>query len=292
MSNNNNNDIVFLFMQYKFNTSTIKSYWGRTLVLERIVTVKDALRQPVWVFIAGGIISTISLAISFAIFHESIGLFSCFLTTFAAMPFMMNLARYEESLIESSPGLQEMNIFKRHERIIKAYCAFFAGMILTQSIIYIILPENIVEKVFEDQLREIQRIRGSFAFGGTFFSIFLNNVSVLTLCFLFSFIYGAGAIFILSWNASVLSTAIGMTAKSLGGWKAIPLALLTYFPHGSLEILAYFIGGIAGSLVSVSLSKRRPYKISLILKDSMELMMVAIILLLLGAGVETILLLS
>lgn len=262
------------------------------MVLERLVTVRDALRQPVWVFIVGGIISSLSLAISFIVFQTSIGLFSCFLTTFASIPFMLNLARYEESVIESSVSLQEMNIFRRHERILKAYIAFFAGMILTQSIIFIILPENITEQLFEDQIREISRIRGSFAFAGTFLSIFTNNASVLTLCFLFSFLFGAGAIFILSWNASVLSAAIGMTAKSLGGLKAMPLAILTYFPHGTLEILAYFIGGIAGSLVSVALTKKRPYRLSLVIKDSLELMCGAFILLLIAAGIETIMLMG
>ena len=39
--------------------------------------------------------------------------------------------------------------------------------------------------------------------------IFINNMGVLFLCIIFSFLYGAGAIFILTWNASVIAAAIG-----------------------------------------------------------------------------------
>ncbi|MEM7826008.1 MAG: stage II sporulation protein M [Candidatus Aenigmatarchaeota archaeon] len=258
------------------------------MVLEKLINVRIALKQPFWVFILGGFVSTISLAISFLVFQESVGLLSNFLITFAIMPFMLDLIRYEGAKIEQNPEqLKNINIFQRHRGVILAYIAFFAGMVLTQSILYLMIPEHLSEKLFEDQITQINLIRGKATFGGTFSTILLNNIGVLTLSFIFSFLFGAGAIFILAWNASVLSVAIGMTAKSLGGFKGIPLAILTFFPHGSLEILAYFIGGIAGGLASLAFTKRSVKNFWLIIRDSLELMGAALAFLILAAVIET-----
>jgi len=258
------------------------------MVLERLVNVRTALKQPFWVFILGGIISTICLAISFLVFQTSVGLTSSFLITFAVLPFMLDFIRYEGSKMEEKmKELERMNIFQRHRDVLLVYSAFFAGMVLTQSIIFFMLPETLSQSLFKDQINQIDIIRGMASLGGTFQGIVINNLGVLLLSFVFSFLFGAGAIFILSWNASVLSTAIGMTAKSIGGFKAIPLAVLGYFPHGSLEILAYFIGGIAGGLVSVALTKRKTEKFWFVVKDSVELMAASVILLFVAGAIET-----
>jgi len=258
------------------------------MVLERLVNVRTALKQPFWVFILGGVISSICLAISFFVFQTSIGLLSNFLITFAIMPFMLDFIRYEGSKMDQkTKELEKMNIFQRHRSVLLVYTAFFAGMLLAQSIIYFMVPESWSQKLFEDQINQIKIIRGSVAFGGTFESIVLNNLGVLFLSFIFSFLFGAGAIFILSWNASVLSAAIGMTAKSIGGFKAIPLAVLGFFPHGSLEILAYFVGGIAGGLVSLAFTKRNTQKFNFIIIDSLQLMAGSVVLLLVAGLIET-----
>jgi len=258
------------------------------MVLERLVNVRMALRQPFWVFILGGVISTICLFISFLIFDTSAGLLSNFLITFAILPFMLDFIRYEGSKMDQkTEALQKMNIFQRHRSIILVYIAFFVGMILSQSILYFLMPDKWSQKLFDDQINQINIIRGKVTFGGTIQEIILNNISVLILSFIFSFLFGAGAIFILSWNASVLSAAIGMTAKTIGGFKAIPLAVLGYFPHGSLEILAYFIGGIAGGLISLAFTTRNTKKFSFIIKDSLKLMIISIILLIIAGFIET-----
>jgi len=258
------------------------------MVLERLVNVRMALKHPFWVFILGGVISTICLFLSFLIFNTSAGLLSNFLITFAIFPFMLDFIRYEGSKMDQKAEvLQKMNIFQRHRSVILVYVAFFVGMILSQSILYFLMPDNWSQKLFEDQINQINIIRGEATFGGTIEGIILNNLGVLFLSFVFSFLFGAGAIFILSWNASVLSAAIGMSAKSIGGFKAIPLAILGYFPHGSLEILAYFIGGIAGGLVSLAFTKRNTKKFSFIIKDSLELMVISVILLIAAGVIES-----
>ncbi len=259
------------------------------MVLERLVSLRDALKNPWWVFVIGGIVSVTCLFISFIIFPQSVGLYTTFLITIAMTPFMVNLISYEEAREEQiiAKG-SKLNLLQRHKEILIVYAAFFSGMILSLSIIFLMLPHTIVEKLFSDQVEAIKIIRGNVVFLDNFQKILVNNVGVLFIAFLFSFLFGAGAIFILTWNATILSTAIGLTAKSVGGVTALPFAILFYFPHGSLEILAYFIGAVAGGIVSVAVTKRKTKLLSIVLRDSLMLLVVAVVILIVASSIESI----
>lgn len=260
------------------------------MVLESLISLRDAIKNPSWVFVIGGLVSVICLTISFLVFPEtSTGLFMIFLITFALTPLMVNLMKYEEAKEEQLIKIdEEANLFHRYKDILKVYTALFSGMILSLSIVFIMLPETMVQKAFSDQINEINKIRGKVVFTDTMSGIIINNIGVLFLAFLFSFIFGAGAVFILAWNASILAVAIGSVAKTIGGIKALPMAILPFFPHGSLEILAYFVGGIAGGLVSMAITRRKSGQFMLIFKDSLRLMSVSIVLLLIAGVLEAV----
>lgn len=257
------------------------------MVLEALIRIKDAIKHPWKMFLFGGTISSICLLISYLIFPQSPGIFTVFLITFSMTPFMIKLAYYQEKRDEELiKKRQETNLFYMHRPILLIYTAFFGGMIFFMSLIFTLLPTSFAEKLFKEQVETIRIIRGKFIFGEEFFSIFFNNIGVLLISFLFSFLFGAGAIFILSWNASVLAAAIGMLAKDIGGIIALPLAVLTFLPHGSLEILAYFIGGIAGAIVSASLTKRKSRWFYLVLKDSIFFLSIGFLLLFFAGIIE------
>jgi len=259
------------------------------MVLYKLITIREALANPLWVFLVGGVISTISIFVSFVVFPDFVGIFSTFLITIAMMPFMINLITYETVTTEEEIRRKlKANFFERHKDVLLIYIAFFGGVILSQTIIYLMLPDAIVQKIFAQQIERINLIRGEFVFLGTFEKIILNNLGVLILCYLFSFLFGAGSVFILAWNASILSTAIGITAKSIGGFKGLPLAVLTFFPHGSLELIAYFIGGIAGGLVSVAITRSKTKLFWEIVKDSLLFLTSAIVILIVAAIIETV----
>lgn len=258
------------------------------MVLEKLVSISDALRHPSWMFVIGALVSVICIAISFWIFPASVGLVTVFLITFAMTPLMCGLMSHEEfELEEDFESRVKLNFFRRHGDIIKVYVAFFAGMIFALSILFIILPGQIVEKIFNDQVNEINLIRGNAVFPSTFQKIIFNNVGVLFLSFFFAFLFGSGAVLILAWNASVLSAAIGLVAKSIGGVKGLPVALMTFLPHGSFEILAYFIAGIAGGMISAVVIRKRSKWFWIVTQDSFKMIGVAVILLIIGAGIES-----
>ena len=121
----------------------------------------------------------------------------------------------------------------------------------------------------------------------------MNNLKVMLFCLFFSLFFGAGAIFILTWNASVIGAAMGTFAtEKLGifGTHLItfPLSLMRYMTHGVFEILAYFMAGLAGGIISVAIINNDlvgEYK-KRILKDSIDLILLAVAFLIVGAIVE------
>ena len=117
-------------------------------------------------------------------------------------------------------------------------------------------------------------------------NIFANNIYVLIFTLIFSLIFGAGAIFILAWNASVIAAAIGIFAQSK--LSQLPLGLARYMIHGVPEILAYFIGALAGGIISVAVINHdvKTEKFWTILQDSLNLVILAVVVLFLAALIE------
>lgn len=123
--------------------------------------------------------------------------------------------------------------------------------------------------------------------------IFANNAVVLAWSLLLSFFYGAGAIFLIAWNASVIGLVIGkeITANGFlaGIYRAIGL-----LPHGMPEIVSYFIGAIAGGIVSAAIAKKIYLKkeFETIAMDVLAMIILAYVVLLVAALIEAYLLLT
>jgi uncharacterized membrane protein SpoIIM required for sporulation len=122
--------------------------------------------------------------------------------------------------------------------------------------------------------------------------IFFNNAMVLGWAIVFSLVYGAGAVFLIAWNASVIGLVLGkeILARDIFSASAKAIGLL---PHGSLEIVAYFIGAIAGGIISAVVTKSRykSHELETIVKDALFLVIIAYGVLLAAAIVEAALIL-
>jgi|GEM_PF-127942 len=132
--------------------------------------------------------------------------------------------------------------------------------------------------------------------------ILSNNFMVLIFCILFSFLYGAGAIFILTLNASVIGVAVGSTLRRYIAMYAFQNHLefiynyfnwsvsitLCYMLHGVFEISAYFVGALAGGIISVAVVNHdfRTKKFWRIVIDSLDLIILSILLLFLAGIIE------
>ncbi|MDI6806667.1 MAG: stage II sporulation protein M [Candidatus Aenigmarchaeota archaeon] len=252
------------------------------MVVEKIISVRKATKNIIWVFLASGFISVFCLAIALLVFRTSTGLFTTMLITIVSIPFMHSLLKAHEAKQEEL-WIKELSLIQRHKKIIEVYIAFFLGIVLTMSIIFVMLPPQVAEGMFEEQIREIELIRGKIIFASTFQMVITNNLTVLALSFLLAFLISAGAIFVLTWNALVLSTAIGLAAKSIAG---LPTAILTFLPHGSLEFLAYFLAVISGGILSAAITRRESKRFWFVFQDCMLLLLLGVWLIIFAAFIE------
>lgn len=119
-----------------------------------------------------------------------------------------------------------------------------------------------------------------------FLSILENNVFVMIFTLIFSLIFGAGAIFVLAWNASVIAAAIGIFTQY--NFVEIPLGILRYMVHGFPEIAAYFTTALAGGIFGVGVLRNgfKNKKFLRILENTVILLFISIMILIVAAAVE------
>jgi len=265
------------------------------MVVEALLFPLKAEKKPWEMFFLGFLYTSIGIFISLWIFRDQASLIMVFMITMAALPIFYNTMKLEES--KDMLMDKETAILKEHNKAISFFMYMFIGITIACALWYALLPTSTINNLFDKQVGTIQdinnQVSGNVIYNlNIFWKIFFNNFKVLAFSILFSFIYGAGAIFILTWNATVIGAAIGNFIRanissytsSLGLLDAgnyfhvVSLGLLKYSAHGIPEIAAYFYGGLAGGILSVALIRKhfKTEKFSKIMVDFSELILIAI----------------
>ncbi|MDP7141127.1 MAG: stage II sporulation protein M [Candidatus Woesearchaeota archaeon] len=275
------------------------------MVLESLLNPLKAEKKPWEVFLLGFLYSSIAVFLSLWIFERYASLVLVFLTVISCIPLIYGVIRAEEKkdlIIE-----KESKLLKEHGKALLFFIVLFLGITLSLTVWYVFLPTDVSSRLFEIQQQTIldinNQITGNISMqANLFLKIFLNNMKVMTFAILFAFIYGFGAMFILTWNASVISVAIGNFIRfhlsniantvgfvSIGSYFQIfSLGILRYMAHGIFEILAYFTAGLAGGIISVAVIRHdfRTKKFEHIVLDSADLLIISIFILVLAAFIE------
>ncbi len=264
------------------------------MVVESLLFPLKAEKNPWQMFFLGFLYATIGVFISLWIFRSQASLVMVFMITMAALPIFYNTIKLEES--KDMIMDNESAILREHNKAISFFMYMFIGITVACALWYSVLPTSTINSLFDKQIGTIQTINNQVS-GNVITNlsilgrIFFNNLKVLAFSVLFAFIYGAGAIFILAWNASVIGAAIGNFIRSnIPGnyFHVVSLGLLKYSIHGIPEIAAYFYGGLAGGILSVALIRRhfKTQKFSKIMVDFSELILISIGFLIAAAFLE------
>lgn len=275
------------------------------MVVESLLFPLKAEKNPWEMFFLGFLYTSVGIFISLWIFRDQASLVMVFMITMAALPVFYNTMKLEES--KDLVIAKEAAILKEHNKAISFFMYLFIGITLACTLWYTVLPVDTINHLFDAQVGTIQSINSNVSGNviynlNVFGKIFFNNFKVLVFSILFSFVYGAGAIFILAWNGTVIGSAIGNFIRSnvssytnsLGLLQAgnyfhvVSLGLLKYSVHGIPEIAAYFYGGLAGGILSVALIRKhfKTEKFPKIMVDFSELVMIAIGFLIAAAFLE------
>lgn len=269
------------------------------MVIESLVNPFKAERNPWEMFFVGAFYSSVGVLLSLWVFKPYASLVAVFLTVIACVPIMYGAIKLEEK--KDLEIEDEKILIREHGRALSFFVFLFLGITISFTLWYVFLPADLTQYLFSIQTKTISDINTQITGQGinqiTLFSkIFLNNIKVLIFCLIFAFIYGFGSIFILTWNASVIGTAIGNfirtnisnTASFTHYFQISSLGILRYMVHGIPEILAYFIGGLSAGIISIAITRHdfRSKKFQHILLDSTDLLLLSLVVLLVAALIE------
>lgn len=223
-----------------------------------LFSAKRAERHPIEMLFVGFVYSSISLLLSYFIFSQYASLIMVFFSVLSCIYVSQKAIAFEES--EEEDFRSECSLLKKHSRILIMFLFMFLGFVLSFSLWSAVLPNNTVSVMFDLQSSVVDGIRATSLTGNatktsSFFMIISNNLKVLGVSLVLALLYGAGAIFVLVWNASVLGFVIGTLAKSSLGVASLPVAFAKYFLHGIPEMMAYFVIALAGGILYVSFLK-------------------------------------
>ncbi len=298
------------------------------MVVESIIKPVDAERKPWSAFGVGVLFASVSLWLAYSIFPSNASVLMVAFVTIAAVPMMYKALGMEEDMDERiADGKEKLSIIERHYDIISLYTFFFLGTLIAFIFWYIVLPSSgqhyllgmeipTDEVCFREQINVLVRmgvVSGSVVSGNvvsgftvhdiSFNDIILNNLFVLFLCFFTSFLFGSGAIFLLTWQASVIGAFIGAYACHIVAsmdtsptiihyLMAATYVSLSLVVHGVPEILAYFLGAIAGGIFSRSIVRDLPHlrkkygKYKEVIKDITTLILIAVLLIIIAGVLE------
>lgn len=271
------------------------------MVLESLFNPFVVKKRPWEMFFAGFLYAIIGLSLSYLVFREVSGILMVFLIVIAALPLVYTTIKNEEELdLDYS---SEFGLLKEHAKVIAFLLFLFLGVTAALVLSYVFLPQATVSTVFSLQEKAIinvnNYVQGNVTKLDIFVRIFANNLKVLFFCLLFSLLYGTGSVFILTWNASVIATAMGSLLKSelaktasLVGFNSLSsyfgattFSFFRYMSHGILEIIAYFVIGLAGGIISIAIIKK-DLDNDQVVTDSLDLILISLGFLLVAGIVE------
>lgn len=288
-------------------------------MLETLVNPRKAERRP-WEMIFIGILYAVVsvlvadfLFLKNLVFEKHISIMVVFFTVFFSIPFFFYIIKIEEE--KGIRVKSEKKLIKEHGKALSALLFLFIGYVIAFSFLYVLMPQSTTEANFKIQVetycivnsrynyeecveghlmrhgtaytteaqRKVPSIRDGMSLVSTILS---NNFYVLLFSLLFSFLFGAGAIFILAWNASVIAAAIGIFARE--SIAHLPSGFLRYMIHGLPEIASYFIVALAGGIIGTAIIKHEfgHEKFWHVLQDSLDLIIIALLVLIVSAFIE------
>lgn len=278
-------------------------------MLESLINPKRAEKGPWKMFFIGILYASLSLLLVHFLFKDDSvlskfsGLMVVLFCVMFSLPFVYYSIKNEEIEDEELEGFK--GIWKTHGDAIYAFMWLFFGFIVAFSFWYIILqnpdllnaqietycsinspgsiPDCVAEYSFTSKAISTNALSNS---SSRVLSIIGNNFGVMIFTLIFSLIFGAGAIFVLAWNASVISAAIGIFTRY--NINDIPLGLIRYMIHGFPEIAAYFITALAGGMFGVGIIRHgiANQKFLRVLKHIIILMIIALAILIIAALME------
>lgn len=232
-------------------------------------------------------------------FFGNVSVAMLFLATLLIVPSLIKLLEVEEKR-ESFYGLR--HFFKEHKDLLEAYIFLFLGVFAGYAVLGFAVSSESFMSIFEFQLNFLQNQQGlSSEVIEQFLSkplvpsienvagVLQNNIIVMLICFALSVFYGAGAIFLITLNASVFASFVVYVSNYLSDKASQTFIIMGFFMiHMVPEISGFLLAAIAGGVLSKALTRERVASDNFrnVFKDALLLLLIACALVTLAAFLE------
>ncbi len=225
------------------------------MVLEQFLESPYVKRHAFFVLFLSMIYVFIAYGAAYLFFEESMSLAAVFTLTILLIPSLQHIISLEEQ-IERKNGLR--HFFRNHATIFKVYFAAFLGILIGFVMIGALFDSADIYAYQIDFLTGQSSIgAGAIAkFASDSYvpsfrdviGLFSQNLSVMLIAFALSIFYGAGAVFLVVFNASLFSAFLLSFMNSTS--KAVASVS---FIHFIPEISGFLLAAIAGAILSAAI---------------------------------------
>ena len=293
------------------------------MVLESLIGEKNIRKHPIFILFITILICFGSIFFADLMFPTHSSILSVAFVTIGLVPLIFNVLSDEEA-DEMHARKNFTTFFARHFNVIMMCVWVFVGVILSFSVYYALTPSDSRSVLFSEQIKSFCGISGSGSCVGGLpssisdgvegfvshsaafsldaclstnsnitscsFLIFENNAGVLIFTIALSILYGAGAIFMIVWNASILGVFFGEMFLMGNSIKGLGLLQNMLVGHGPPELLGYVFGALAGAILSTMVARGELFKeeSTIIIKDVLFLSGLAIFSVAYGAITEAV----
>ena len=227
------------------------------LIFMKLVSPDSVKKNPGYGFVIAAFFVLIGFMAAFFVFSIALSIAMLAFGSLLMLPFLVKVldaeAAEKEKELASWKNFSSKSfgmILKKHENLITFYILLFFGMAIEYMFLFAFLPPDISKSAFSQQL-SLFGPAGHFSI--PYANILLNNLQILFIAFVLSVFYGAGSIFVLSYNASIAGVMYGAPIRTLiwGSTTAAPFYanLLSYIPHTIVEIMGYLFAAVAGGIL-------------------------------------------
>ncbi len=264
------------------------------MVFEQLYSAAWIEKKSRYAFLMGLGYSVLGIATAMFIFPSEPGIAAIALTSLLILPSLSKLLSIEANEAAREQKFNIFKMFKEHKDIVKIYFFLFLGTLVAFSFFSIVWPSLATSRIFSQQAGVLGTVGHAVYSKGLFHRLISNNLKVLIVCLVASLFYGAGAIFVIIWNASVWGVVFGLIAKNsaaASGANAFVIFAITIaavFPHMIFEALSYFLAAISGGIISKAVIREKLFtnRFNHIMEDGLLMFVIAVVVLVIAAVIE------
>ena len=277
-------------------------------MLESLINPRRAEKGPWKMFFIGLLYASLSILLVKLFFSgdpvlvKYSGLIVVTFCTMFSLPFMFYIIKMEEKRDEYAQGIKRL--WNVHKDAMFALIWLFLGFVVAFSFWFLVLQDStLLNAQIETYCAinapgQVEGCVAQYTTGGflsptgsatgmaRFTGILENNIYVMIFTIMLSLIFGAGAIFILAWNATVIASAVGVFTQFQ--ISEIPRGILRYMIHGLPEITTYFLAALAGGIIGTGLIRNgiKDERFLHVIENALILLFVGIVILIVAGLME------